>query len=160
MNMGSAGGRRMSVNGITPIPTRSLATARWQNMKITARAMTAVPFVVFDGTRERTVAPGRHASFHLMVMLNDARSGVPIPYASVWATIRRGSRVVYDERQWPMLSEYLGPHYGNDVSLPGAGRYQLTLLVGPPVAARHLEYKSVWLHPHRVTVDFNWRPTA
>ena len=148
----------MKVDGITPIPTQTLATDDWQNMAITARAMTAVPFVVFNGTREQTMKMPRHVSFHLMVTLDDARSHVPIPYASVWATITRDGKVVYDERQWPMISEYIGPHYGNNVALPGAGHYRLSLLVSPPVAARHLEYKNVWLKPHRVTESFNWMP--
>jgi hypothetical protein len=148
----------LKVDGITPIPTQTLSTADWQHMKITARAMTAVPFVIFNGTRERTVPIPKHVSFHLMVTLNDARSGVPIPYASVWATITKDNRVVYDQRQWPMLSEYLGPHYGANVALPGAGRYSISLLVSPPVAARHIEYKNIWLKPHRVTASFNWSP--
>ena len=51
-----------------------------------------------------------------------------------------------------MISEYMGPHYGNNVILPGAGIYQLTLLVSPPVSARHIEYQNVWLKPHRANV--------
>ena len=39
-----------------------------------------------------------------------------------------------------MISRYMGPHYGNDVHVPGAGTYQLSLLVSPPVSARHVEY--------------------
>jgi uncharacterized protein involved in high-affinity Fe2+ transport len=148
----------LKVDGITPIPTETLSSSDWQHMKIVARAMTAVPFVIFNGTHEQTVKIPRHVSFHLMVTLNDARSGVPIPYASVWATITHNGKVVYDERQWPMLSEYLGPHYGNNVALPGGGHYRLSLLISPPVAARHLEYKNVWLRPHRVTASFDWRP--
>ena len=148
-----------SVDGIKPIPTQNLATADWQDMKISAMAMTAVPFVVYDGTSERTVKPTKSTTFHLMVYLNDARTNVPIPYASVWATIKQGSKLVYDERMWPMISEYMGPHYGNDVHLPGKGTYQLTLLVSPPVSARHLEYQNVWLHPHRVNTTFTWSGT-
>ena len=91
-------------------------------------------------------------------MLNDAHTGVPLPYAGVWATISKAGKVVYDERQWPMLSAYMGPHYGNNVSLPGAGEYQLSLLISPPVSARHVEYENVWLHPHRVNVSFHWTP--
>lgn len=155
MQMGN--GNVPSVNGIKPVPTQVLATSDWQGMKVTARAMTPVPFVVFDGTSERMIKPG-DSSFHLMVMLDDAHTGVPIPYATVWATIRHAGKVVYDERQWPMLSAYMGPHYGNDVKLPGAGEYQLSLLISPPVAARHVEYEHVWLHPHRVTVSFHWSP--
>lgn len=150
----------MSVNGIKPIPMRQLASTTWQGMKITAQEATAVPFVIFDGTRERMVRPGRKTSFHLMVTLNDAHTGVAIPYATVWATIRKRDRIVYDERQWPMISAFMGPHYGNDVSLPGAGSYQLSLLISPPVSARHLEYQHVWLKPHRVNLMINWRPTS
>ena len=58
-----------------------------------------------------------------------------------------------------MISAYMGPHYGNDVSLPGAGKYQMSLLVSPPVSARHIEYEHVWLHPHRVNVTFHWTAT-
>jgi Fe2+ transport protein len=154
MNMSGGG---MSVDGIKAVPTQVLATADWQGMKITARAMTAVPFVIYNGTSEHLVKPG-NSSFHLMVMLNDAQTNVPIPYANVWATIRKAGKIVYDAQQWPMISRYMGPHYGNDVRVPGAGTYQLSLLVSPPVSARHVEYENVWLKPHRVTFTFHWKP--
>ncbi len=144
------------VKGITPVPTQILASTKWQGMAITAEAMTAVPFVVFDGSQEHEIKPRPKTSFHLMVMLNDAQTHVPIPYASVWATIRRGRKLVYDERLWPMISRYMGPHYGNNVSLPGAGEYKLSLLVSPPVSARHVEYQNVWLKPHRASFSFHW----
>lgn len=154
----SMGASAKPVDGIKPIPTQTLGTSDWQHMKVQARAMTAVPFVIYNGTKERMVKPPKGTSFHLMVMLDDARTHYPIPYAGVWATIRKGKRVIFDERQWPMISEYMGPHYGNNVTLPGAGRYTLTLLVSPPVSARHIEYKNVWLKPHRVSFTFNWSP--
>ena len=157
---GSNSNAAMEVDGIKPIPIQPLAVASWQGLKIEARAMTAVPFVVYNGTSEQMVKPGPKTSFHLMVMLNDARTGVAIPYASVWATISQHGKVVYDERQWPMLSEYMGPHYGNNVALPGAGTYQLNLLISPPVSARHIEYEHVWQTPHRVSSSFNWKPPA
>ena len=153
-------GSGKAVDGITPIPTQALGKADWQNMDIQAMAMTAVPFVIYNGTREKEVKPTKHTSFHLMVDLTDARSHFQIPYASVWATIRKNGKVVFDERQWPMISEYMGSHYGNNVTLPGAGHYQLSLLVSPPVSARHVEYKHVWLKPHRVNFSFNWKPGA
>jgi len=160
MQMGGSAGAGMSVDGIKPVPTQTLASATWEGMKITARAMTAVPFVIYNGTREKTVKPGPHASFHLMVYLDDAHTGVPIPYATVWATISRNGHIYYDNRQWPMIAEYMGPHYGNDVSVPGAGTYQLSLLISPPVSARHLEYQHVWTKPHRVSFQFNWNPPS
>jgi len=156
MNVGSTA--VAAVNGIKPIPSQLLATTEWQGMKIEARTMTAVPFVIYNGQSEQTVKPPKGTNFHLMVMLNDAHTNEPIPYAGVWATFTKNSKVVYDERQYPMLSAFMGPHYGNNVQLAGAGQYKLTLLISPPVSARHMEYANVWLHPHRITVRFNWHP--
>jgi hypothetical protein len=158
MNMGSGGTQVAAVNGIKPIPSQLLASTDWEGMKIEARTMTAVPFVVFNGTKEQMVKPPKGTNFHLMVMLNDAHTNEPIPYASVWATFSKAGKIVYDERQWPMLSAFMGPHYGNNVKLDGPGKYQLSLLISPPVSARHLEYQGVWLKPHRITVAFNWKP--
>ena len=39
------------------------------------------------------------------------------------------------------------------------GSYRLSLLISPPVSARHVEYRDVWLKPHRVTMTFNWKPS-
>jgi Fe2+ transport protein len=163
MNMGagsSTNGASVSVNGVKAVPTQMLGSATWQGMKISAEAMTPLPFVIYNGTSEQVVKAGPKASFHLMVMLSDAQTGVAIPYATVWATIRQKGKIYYDARQWPMISRYMGPHYGNDVSVPGAGTYQLSLLVSPPVSARHVEYQNVWLHPHRVNLTFHWAPPS
>jgi uncharacterized protein involved in high-affinity Fe2+ transport len=106
------------------------------------------------------VKPPKNVSFHLMVLLNDAQTGVVIPYASVWATITNGSKTDLDESLWPMISRYMGPHYGNNVVLPGSGAYHLSLLVSPPVSARHVEYQDVWLTPHRVNFTFHWKQAS
>ena len=59
-----------------------------------------------------------------------------IPYAGVWATITNSSgRVVYNERQWPMISQYMGSHYGNNVPHLASGQYKLKLLISPPASA-------------------------
>ncbi len=159
--MGSSANLPPKINGVPrPVASQVIASADWQGMSIQARTTTPIPFLIFNGTSEQEVKPPKHASFHLMVMLSDAHTGVAIPYASVWATIMKGKKVVYDERQWPMISAYMGPHYGNDVTLPGPGRYTLQLLITPPVSARHVEYQHVWLKPHRVTETFTWNPAA
>jgi Fe2+ transport protein len=160
MNMGPA----PAVNGIKAVPSQILASATWQSMKIEARTMTPTTFLEYQGSNPngsvklKTVRPTRQDSFHLMVMLNDIHSGYAIPYAQVWATISKAGKIVYDDEQWPMLSEYMGPHYGNNVALPGPGHYELSLLISPPTASRHLEYKGMWMSPHRFNVSFNWSP--
>jgi hypothetical protein len=159
MNMGTSATSGVSAGGIKPVPMQQLGVADWQGMKITADAMTPVPFIVYNGTTSQEIKPAKNTSFHLMVQLNDAQTGVVIPYASVWATVTKGSAMPFDNRLWPMISRYMGPHYGDDVSLPGSGTYTLTLLVSPPVSARHVEYQNVWLKPHQVTFTFHWAAT-
>src|ERR1700722_7168258 len=90
MDMGSGSSTPVAAgNGIKPIPSQLLATTTWQGMKIEARTMTAVPFVIYNGTGEQMVKPPKGTNFHLMVMLNDAPTNEPIPYASVWATFTK-----------------------------------------------------------------------
>jgi hypothetical protein len=152
--------RSKRIAGLQAVPTTVLASTTWQGMRITVEARSAVSFLVDTGTGYQQVKPGPHTSFHLMVMLNDAQTGVTIPYAGVWATITKDSKIVYDERQWAMISRYMGPHYGNNVTLPSRGAYDLTLLVSPPAAARHMEYAGVWLRPHRFSFTFHWDPQS
>jgi uncharacterized protein involved in high-affinity Fe2+ transport len=145
------------VNGVKPVRVQTLASTDWQGMTVMAQTMTPVPFSVYNGTKETIITPPKHASFHLMIMLNDRATGAPVSYASVWATITNSKgQTVFHNLQWPMLSAFMGPHYGNNVSLPGSGRYQLKLLVSPPEDGRATEYTSVWLHPHTVTMNFDW----
>ena len=148
--MGSSGPMAMAM-----VP---LGSALWDGMRIQARTSAPATFELFNGTSQQLVRPTGKDSFHLMVTLADSATNYAIPYSSVWATIRKGKRIVFDERLWPMISRYMGPHYGNNVALPSAGLYHLSLLVSPPVAARHLEYKGRWLKPHRVSMSFRWVP--
>ena len=157
LSAGSAGEARAATTP-TPVPMTPLGMATWQGMQIMAMRGTPVTFGVFAGTTMQLVKATKKDSFHLMVRLTDIHTKAPIPYASVWATIKKGSKVVFDERQWPMLSAFMGVHYGNNVALPGPGLYTLTLLIGPPQVARHPEYMKVWLKPHRVTFAFEWKP--
>jgi Fe2+ transport protein len=150
----------MPISGALPTAMAMvpLGAADWEGMSIQAQTSAPASFELFNGTSQQLVKPTSKTSFHLMVLLSDKSTGMAIPYSSVWATVKKGGEIVFDERLWPMISRYMGPHYGNNVSLPNAGVYHLTLLVSPPAAARHLEYKGLWLQPHRVNLTFRWEP--
>jgi hypothetical protein len=157
---GMSGGTATVVNakGVpTPVPVRTIGSGYWREMQIQAEEMTPVPFYVDNGSSFSEVKPTKSTSFHLMVMLSDRRTHVAIPYATVWAEIFKDNKLVYNERQYDMLSEYMGPHYGNDVALPGPGTYTLKLLVTAPVAALHAEYDKMWLGTHTMTSSFTWK---
>ena len=92
-----------------------------------------------------------------MAVLADEQSGERIPYADVWVTLRDSDgSIVFDERMWPMLSRAMGTHYGINVSLPGAGTYDVDLQVGAPQGARHPEYADRWLEPTTFTMTYSW----
>jgi hypothetical protein len=155
------------VNGIKPVAYKALATAYWQGMKIEAMSTTPTTFMIYDGTNANgtgqysEVKANRRESFHLMGMLTDQHTHVEIPYATVWATIYNAKgKMVFNESQWPMISAYMGSHYGNNVTLPGPGRYTLKLLITPPQVARPLEYANVWKGKHDVTASFTWKPVT
>lgn len=166
MNMGSgSAGAPPNIKGVPrPVASQVLSTSYWQGMEIQARTMTPIPFLTVtgnaNGVTEHMVKPPKGSSFHLMVMLTDEHTGEAIPYASVWATITNNKGFDWTEQQWPMISRYMGPHYGNDVPHLKPGRYKLTLLVSPPLSARHIEYQHVWLKKHTVTTYFNWKTAA
>jgi len=142
---------------VTVVPIKTIDTAYWKDMRIQAQEMTPVPFYVYNGVKFVEMKPTKQTSFHLMVMLNDRHSGYAIPYATVWVEIFKHGKMVFNERQWPMVSEYMGSHYGNDVALPGPGTYQLKLLVSAPVAALHQEYDKMWVGTHTVASTFTWK---
>jgi hypothetical protein len=150
----------MQISGAMPTAMAMVpvGSAVWDGMSIQTRTSAPATFILFDGTGQQMVRPTAKDSFHLMVLLSDSSTGYAIPYSSVWATITKNGKIVYDERLWPMISRYMGPHYGNNVALPTAGLYHLSLLVSPPEAARHLEYKGLWLTAHRVNMSFRWIP--
>ena len=146
-----------STEAMPGMPMRQVAETTWQGMRIAAAFMPAVKFSIWNGTRQQLVKPTPSENVHLMIVLSDAQTGERIPYASVAATITGPDRkVVYSNRQWPMLSRSMGMHYGNDLSLPKAGHYMLKLLIGPPAVGRHPEYQKVWLVPHTVELPFDW----
>ena len=146
----------VSVNGVRATPSRLVGTSYWQGMKIQTR--TAAPTTIYmprDGLEKPVPAAG--ASVELMVMLNDRYTSEAVTYAPVYATIKNAAgKVVYNGRMPPTISAFEGPYYGNNIKLPGAGRYTLTLRIDPPHQARHLEYQHVWLKPHTVTEHLTW----
>src|SRR5689334_3433406 len=57
MNMGTSATSGASAGGIKPVPLQELGVADWQGMKITADAMTPVPFIVYNGTTSQEIKP-------------------------------------------------------------------------------------------------------
>jgi len=61
-------------------------------MKISAEAMTAVPFLIYNGTTMQEVKPPQGRQLPPDGDAHRRAEGVVIPYASVWGTITAARR--------------------------------------------------------------------
>lgn len=70
-------------------------------------------------------------SIHLMFQVWDTEWGVPVSGSSPRVVIAESDSVVSDRIFWPMLSQRMGFHYGDNVQLDGDGRYSIRVDVPP-----------------------------
>jgi hypothetical protein len=91
-------------------------------------------FWTVSGRETNQIAMREAHSAHLMVSAWEPDSRRLIP-AEVLLSIERGREHVLDRTLWPMLSQRMGVHYGDNVALPEPGRYRATARVVPLTVA-------------------------
>ena len=131
-----------------------LASAERGDMTIAVAASPPETFYVSEGDdlREQAPAPGDDA--HLMVTLTDTESGIRLPDATVTARVSdTGGEVVFEGPLYPMVGRGMGMHYGENVDVGEAGRYEITLTVGSPRVGRHEAVAKAWRGPQRVALE-------
>ncbi|WP_436929972.1 DUF7350 domain-containing protein [Halosimplex halobium] len=75
-------------------------------------------------------------SLHLMTTVWDPETMTVLPHGSVTATITRdGERLTSGKSLWPMLSQNMGVHAGDNLELDGDGTYEVEVTV-PPLPTR------------------------
>jgi len=100
------------------------------------------------------VSPG-DADAHLMATVWDPDTGRVLPVRSgLSITIERDGETVDDRTPWTMLSQNMGFHYGDNVSLAGDGTYRVTVETGGLSIARLGEFADRFGDP--VTAEFEW----
>ncbi|USZ69813.1 iron transporter (plasmid) [Halorussus salilacus] len=87
-------------------------------------------FWTITGTDTNLVEVGDDATVHLMATVWDGETETVLPTANVSAEISRDGERVDSRDFWPMLSQNMGYHFGDNVSLDGDGTYTATLDVG------------------------------
>lgn len=143
---------------VPPKVDEMLSLGRTRDGRYGVAAMASRPHSFFTVAGSETTRVNRHssASFHLMVSVWDAETETVVP-SSVTTTLADPSTAadaVADERTlWPMLSQRMGFHYGDNVSLPEDGAYRLTIDVEGTVARRSRSIEGAFAE--RVTVEFD-----
>lgn len=119
------------------------------------------------------MTPAAEADIHLEADIhalagnpNGLAEGEWAPYLQVgFKLTKEGSDWTADGMMMPMVAND-GPHYGDNVKLDGAGKYQLELTVAPPdgmAFGRHVDPEtgvSAWFEPLTMTYDFVFAGTG
>ncbi|OIB58691.1 iron transporter [Natrialba sp. SSL1] len=146
-------------------------------LDITLSAMRPHSFWTVAGTERARADLRSHHTLHLMAAVRDAESGVAVPTAvttriehadsgdgtdssDATDTANTAADTVDQRTLWPMLSQRMGVHYGDNVSLPGEGTYEATVRVDPPTAYLADEFADRLDQPVTTTIEFEYDPTA
>ena len=95
-------------------------------------------------------------SVHLMGTLWERETGVFPPVGSVSMTIRKDGEIVDDRNGWPMLSQTMGFHFGDNVPLDGDGTYEVELRVDPLQARQTGAFEGLFDDPISTTISFDY----
>ena len=87
-------------------------------------------FWTITGTDTNLVEIGEDATAHLMATIWDSKTKTVLPTANVSAELSKDGETVDSRDLWPMLSQNMGYHFGDNVPLDGDGTYLATLDVG------------------------------
>ncbi|MEA1930155.1 MAG: Tat pathway signal protein [Euryarchaeota archaeon] len=93
---------------------------------------------------------------HLMANVWDADTGVVLPVSSVDIAVTGGDDVDERETIYPMLSQRMGFHYGDNYHLDGDGGYTAAVTVGSVTADRFGDFENRLDAPETVEIDFEY----
>ena len=112
-----------------------------------------------DAHRGHGVGPSQaKAGNHLMAFITDGKTGEPVPYLPVSATIAAAKQSPRTVQLKPMMGDQ-GFHYGADVTLPSRAA-KLTLSVGPTTMRVMPSASGRFTKPQQVSLDWTPQPPA
>jgi hypothetical protein len=93
-------------------------------------------FWLMTGTRSERVDIADGDSVHLMPVVWETETGIVPPDVNPQVAIERDGGEVAQFAPWPMLSQPMGFHFGDNVGLPGNDVYDVTVSIGSPSTRR------------------------
>ncbi|MFU8870088.1 hypothetical protein [Natronococcus sp.] len=107
-----------------------LGTATVDGLEVSLSAMRPHSFWTMAGDERSRADVRDHHDVHLMAAATDAETGLSVP-TSVSTTIRSREERIDERTLWPMLSQRMGFHYGDNVPLGEDGPHAATVRVEP-----------------------------
>lgn len=93
-------------------------------------------FWLVTGNRREEVTVGPKDSAHLMPVVWETETGIVPPDVNPQVNVTRDGEVVTQLAPWPMLSQPMGFHFGDNVRLGGDGTYRVEVSIGSPSTRR------------------------
>ncbi|MDS0223427.1 iron transporter [Haloarcula sp. S1AR25-5A] len=107
------------------------------------------------GSRKTKVIVQSDDSVHLMASVWDTETETILP-VDVSVEISNSDGRVSSTNLWPMISPNMGFHYGDNIALPGEGKYDVTLQVGPLQTARTSPFDGRFTEGQAATMQFTF----
>jgi hypothetical protein len=93
-------------------------------------------FWLITGTEQEVVTPDSFG-VHLMVTVWDTETGTVLPVdKGAQVTVTKDGEYVTQKAPWPMISQRMGFHFGENVGLPDYGTYTVELQLNPLTGVR------------------------
>lgn len=87
-------------------------------------------FWTITGRNLNKVSIQQDDSVHLMGTVWDNETGIVLPAATLSVAVTKGGTTVDERPLWPMLSQNMGYHFGDNMSLEGSGMYTAKVRIG------------------------------
>lgn len=117
-------------------------------------------FWLLSGTDRSRVRIRPEDSLHLMVHIWDRDSGVTLSGAAPRVRVESDTGTHGERIFWPMLSQRMGVHYGDNLTLPADGTYTITVDVPPTSDWRSPRFEGRLDDHQRFEFDFSWSQSA
>jgi hypothetical protein len=118
-------------------------------------------FWLVTGDRVRQVNVSENDSMHLMLTAWDGETGTVVPTSNaVVKVMQDGEVVVSDTPLWSMLSQSMGLHFGDNVTLDEEGSYEVAVSFGPVETRRAGALAGALSEQVSVTFDLEYSESA
>lgn len=114
-------------------------------------------FWTISGTRRNRVGlKKKNDSIHLMASLWDTDTETVFPVASgLRVQVDHAGEQVTQRALWPMLTQNMGFHFGDNIIIPEWGEHTITVDIGSPDLRRRSEFRDSFEQIETVSFDIN-----
>ncbi|WP_254523581.1 DUF7350 domain-containing protein [Natrinema caseinilyticum] len=145
-------GHRKSMHALEPVEAGDYAVAPMLTYPH--------PFWVVTGTDGHPVEPAAGRGVHLMIAVWDPETETVVPVdIGPRVTIERDDERVASRSLWPMLSQEMGFHFGDNVVLPADGTYTAEVVLGPIPTRRTGSFEGRFADRATATFEFTYDET-